>query len=374
MKKILFLYGSFGGGHLSAAKSLKEYIDEHYPETETKLVDCLEYVSKHINKVSVSTYEYIIKKAPSIWGKIYKSSEKGVFAKISKNVNKQISNKLKKCIIDFEPDLIVSTHPFASQMCSILKKSGKINCSICTVLTDFHIHKQWITNPEYVDYYFVSNFQMKEDMMSQGIGENKIFVSGIPVSERFLDEFNKEKICSEFKLNPEKPIALFFAGGAHGVAKGQTFEVFRSLMKDFPELQVVAVAGKNEKVKKTFEECAKAFHRENNACILPFTDKVPELMHIANFVITKPGGLTTTECFVSGLPMIVINPIAGHEEQNAEFLENVGVGIWLRKNDNIKETFDTLLSSPEKLNQMSKNALNLAKPNSIKEIVEKLMK
>ena len=373
MKKVLIFYGSFGGGHLSASKSLKEYIDKYYPETETKIVDCVEYVSKQINRVTISTYEYIALNTPRIWENLYKNAEKGVVSKISDGVNKRMAVKLKKCILEFDPDVVVSTHPFASHMCTILKKKGKINCRLATVMTDLHIHNQWLSNPEFMDYYFVANSKMKKDMVNCGIDANKVIVSGIPVSERFLENFNNEEIYSEFKLNPEKQTALFFAGGAIGTGKGRTLEIFETLMKDFPELQVVAVAGKNEKLKITFEECVNSFNRGNNTRVLAFTNKVPELMHISDFVITKPGGLTTTESFVSGMPMVVINPIPGHEEQNAEFLENVGAAIWLKKNDNIKETFEKLLFTPGKLKEMSENSLKLAKPNSIKEIVEILM-
>ena len=127
-------------------------------------------------------------------------------------------------------------------------------------------------------------------------------------------------------------------------------------------------------MKQLFTDCAKTLHRGNDICILDYTKKVPELMAISDFVITKPGGLTTTESLVSGLPMIIINPIPGQEEQNAEFLENAGVGIWLKKNDDIKLTLEKFLESKEKLAQMKSNANKLAKANSIREIIEILFK
>ena len=373
MKKVLLFYSSYGGGHLSAAKSLKEYIEKNFPETEAKIMDCDDYIYKHINKISISSYEYIAKNVPKLWGKIYKSSEKGMLAKLSNTANNKKAHKLNKYINEFKPDLIVSTHPFASQMCSRLKKDGKISCPVGTVLTDFHIHNQWLSNPKFMDCYFVSNDQMKESMVSQGIDEKKILVTGIPFSERFLEKFNKEEICKEFGIDPKCQTALFFAGGAKGVGAKKAFEIYKILRKDFPELQIIAVSGKNEKVKTMFEEYAKSLGFEDKTCILGFTSKVPELMHIANLVITKPGGLTTTECLVSGMPMVVINPIPGHEEQNAEFLENEGIAIWLKKNDDVKEKLEKLLSNPEILKQMGQNALKYAKPNSVKEIAQKLM-
>lgn len=373
MKKILLFYGSYGGGHLSAAKSIKEYIDNHHPDCEAKIVDCIECINKTVNKISISTYYKIAKKSPSTWRRIYKSSDKGFVSKVGILSNRLMSHKLNKYIHGYNPDVIISLHPFPAQMCSLLKKKGAINCRIGTVLTDFHIHNQWLVGSKYMDFFFVSNTQMKQDMCNQGIDANKIFVTGIPFSERFLNTFDRSEILKEFHLKPDKLTALFFAGGELGIGKSGTLKIFETLIANFSQIQVVAVAGKNPEVKQLFIDCVKAYNKEDNVCILEYTNKVPELMSMSDFVITKPGGLTATESLVSGLPMLIINPLAGHEEQNAEFLESAGVGIYLRKDDDIKETFKELLSSPEKFNEMKKNIYKLAKPNSAKDIVETLL-
>lgn len=97
-------------------------------------------------------------------------------------------------------------------------------------------------------------------------------------------------------------------------------------------------------------------------------------MSISDLVVTKPGGMTTTESLASGLPMIIINPIPGQEEENAEFLENKGVGIWLKKNDNVSEVFNDLFSHPNKLNEMKKNTLLIGHPNATNIICDVLLK
>ncbi len=100
---------------------------------------------------------------------------------------------------------------------------------------------------------------------------------------------------------------------------------------------------------------------------------VPELMSISDLVITKPGGLTTTESLASGLPIIVINPIPGQEEENAEFLEKNNVGIWIKKDSNIKDILNGLLNNSEKLNKMKSNALMLSKKNSTADICKTIL-
>ena len=334
MKKILIFYGSYGGGHLSAAKSIEGYLKKEYnSEVEIQTVDCIEYINKYINKVSTGAYKELAKKAPWAWKQVYKHSQNGALSHISNTTNRLMSHKLNSLIKEFSPDLIISTHPFSTQMCAILKKRKKLNCKLATILTDYHIHPQWLVLHQYTDAFFVSNDQMKLDMIAEGIDINKIFVTGIPVSERFSEDYNKQEIYDYFGLSPKMPTILFFAGGEFGLGRDTTFMTLKALIRMFKNLQVVAISGKNKKMNKKFKELVEKTGSSDRVKVLDYTNKVPELMNISMGVITKPGGLTTSESLASHLPLIIINPIPGQEEENAEFLENAGVGIWIKKDD-----------------------------------------
>ncbi len=374
MKKVLIFYAAYGGGHLSAAKSIQKYITENFTDVESEMVDCMKYINKPLEKVTTGAYREMAKKAPKLWGKVYFDSEKGLLSEISKDSNKLMAKKLSKLINEINPDLIISTHPFSSQMASYLKGKGKIDCEIATILTDFAIHKQWLVGSEYTNNFFVSNDTMKNDMIDLGINENKIHVTGIPMSDRFFETFDKEAIYKMFNLNPDKKVILFFGGGEFGLGKDRTVQVLDSFIKKLTDFQIVAVAGKNEKMKEAFEELAKNNQAEDRVRVLGFTDKVPELMHISCLVVSKPGGLTTTETLASSLPMIIINPIPGQEEENAEFLESKGAGVWLKSTDNPDDIIDLVFKDENKLEQMKENAIKLAKKNSTKEICNILLK
>lgn len=299
MKKILIFYASYGGGHLSAARSIKEYLENNYPDYEISLVDCVKYINNALNRVSTTAYNEMAKKVPWAWGKLYTKSESGVIAKVSSASNKILSFKLNKLLQDFEPDLIISTHFFGSQMCSILKKRGKIHATLATVMTDYAPHEQWLMNSSMIDYFFVAHDGMKTALIERGIDENKIFATGIPLSNRFLKSYNKEEILNSLGLKMDKKTILFFAGGEHGLGKSTTYNILRTLANDFSNIQVVAISGKNEKMKKGFDYLVKQSKSEENIKVLDYTNKVPELMSIADLVITKPGGLTTTESLAS---------------------------------------------------------------------------
>ena len=373
MKKILIFYGAYGGGHLSAAKAIKNYIDSNYPDCETMMVDCVEYINKYLNKVSTTAYKEMAKKAPWMWKKIYNNSEHGALAKISTTSNKLMSKKLNHILQDFNPDLVISTHPFSNQMCTNLKKAKKITCKIATVLTDMAPHSQWTVDAEYIDYFFVANNEMKEALSDEGIADFKIFVTGIPLSERFKYQFDKESICKDFGLDPNKLTILFFAGGEFGLGRKRTSLIFRALIRLFKNYQIVAISGKNKKMNSRFKKMVEAYDVADRVKVLDYTNKVPELMHISYLVVTKPGGLTTTESLVSGLPIIVINPIPGQEEENADFLVRNGVAIWIKNDDNVARILKHLYRHPERVAEMKSNIPALAKPNSTKDICDILM-
>ena len=121
-------------------------------------------------------------------------------------------------------------------------------------------------------------------------------------------------------------------------------------------------------MKARFEDLVAETNSFKNVKVLEYTNKIPELMSISDLVISKPGGLTTTESLASGLPTIVINPIPGQEEENAEFLESHGVGIWIHKKDDIFEQLNSILSSRETIKNMKIKSRLLAKKNSTADI------
>lgn len=165
----------------------------------------------------------------------------------------------------------------------------------------------------------------------------------------------------------------FFGGGEYGLGKTKTIKIFENLIQFNGNTQIVAIAGKNPEMKENFESIVKKYNKSENIKVLSYTNKVPELMSISDLVITKPGGLTTSESLASHLPMIIINPIPGQEKENAEFLESKGIAVWIRNSDESKIIFELLLSNKEKLENMKQNTNILAKPFSTKEICKILL-
>lgn len=371
--KILIFYASYGGGHLNAAKSIKECIDNNYKNCETKLIDCMKYVNKPIEAITTTAYKEMAKKMPWAWGKIYDDSQSGPLAHISSRSNQIFAIKLLKLLRGEKPDLIISTHPFGSQMCGYLKRKGKISAKIATIMTDFAPHDQWLVENENTNYFFVAHDKMKDYLISKGIPESKVFATGIPISSRFLKDYDRTKILKQLGLKDGKKNILLFGGGEFGLGRETTIEVFSNLVKEFNDIQIIAISGKNKKMKENFENIVAGNNKQKNVKILSFTNKVPEIMSVCDLVVSKPGGLTTSESLASNLPMIIINPIPGQEEENAEFLESKGVGIWIRKDSISLDILKSVIDNPEKLHEMKENTKILAKKHSTENICKILL-
>ena len=166
----------------------------------------------------------------------------------------------------------------------------------------------------------------------------------------------------------------FLEDGEFGLGKNFAMKILETIIRMFKDIQVIAISGKNKKMHQSFEEIVEKTNSESRVKVLEFTDKVPELMAISGIVITKAGGLTITESLVSKLPIIIINPIPGQEEENAQFLVDSGCAIWIKqKEKNIAGIFKRLYRHPEILDNMKKASIELSKPSSTKDICEILL-
>ena len=370
-KKIMILYASVGGGHFKAADGIRAYITDMYPQYNVEMIDALHYTSKVVDKIVIDSYLNMAKYSPKVWGEIYKYSEKQYsVANFSNMVQKMLSQKLYKLFKEEQPDIVISTHPFITAMVASLKKHNKTEAKLCVVITDYASHKFWELRSEFVDMYFVANEETKYSMVHKGIVPSKIFVTGIPISPVFLKSYDKQTICSEFNLNPNKKIFIFFAGGQYGASNIKSF--FNGLLAIKEDVQIVAIAGKSLKSQKLFNNLSKGSSKK--IIVLGYTNKIPELMSIADFVISKPGGLTTTEILVSQVPFIIINPIPGQEEENANFLTNNGAAVRIWDETKATPIIEQLISDEFRLENMKAMQKHLAKPNSTEDIVETIIK
>lgn len=370
--RVLILYAKAGNGHYKAAEAIKEKIEEHHKDVTVIFEDGLEYSSRIANKIVVKGYANMTKLIPSVWGAIYAKAdtqERTALNEVSKLVHKGLTIRLKKLLRETKPDVIVSTHPFVSKTCAYLKKKNKTKAKIVTMMTDYAIHNMWLEDHAFYDKILVATEEMKDDCIIYGIPRRKVEVTGIPTSIRFSEKYDRSKTLKKYGLD-DKLTFLFFAGGGQGI--GQSKDIFEELLQTEGDFQIVAVSGKNEKQKSKFEEMA--LGTDKKIVVLGYTNDVPALMNMCDFVISKPGGLTSTECLVMNKPMLIINPIPGQEEQNAIYFTNNGTAIRAYESEPLRHQINTLVKNKTRVEQMKEMCKVIAKPNAVNDIVDIILK
>ncbi|TYQ14821.1 UNVERIFIED_CONTAM: processive 1,2-diacylglycerol beta-glucosyltransferase [Acetivibrio alkalicellulosi] len=364
---VLFLSISMGAGHLMAAKALKEYISWKYPSSRCLVIDTFKYVSPLAHKLIVDGYLNTIKCNPKIYGQIYNLSERNKYInKLSELMGIMLSHKIERLICKFKPSIIVCTHPFPLQMISYLKMKSKISIPTMAILTDYVNHPLWFHRN--IEAFIVGHDYIKKDMIRCGIPEKSIFSYGIPVSPIFLNK--KDKKTARLQLSLDNKLTVLIMGGSLGFGDlEQTFFKFTQIFRD---IQIIVVAGKNKKLKKSLEKISNPYGKKIK--VLGHVDNVSQLMDASDIVVTKPGGMTISEALVKELPLFIISPIPGQEERNANFIVTSGAGIMIQKNDHIENILCQVVDNCIRFNHMKQMTKNLSKPSSGEDILQLMEK
>ncbi len=354
--KILFLTASTGGGHVKASQALMENMERRIPGCRTTLIDALKYINPAVDRLITGTYLQTIKKAPYIYGRLYDLSEKDEkYTDFVKVFNSMLAPRLLKAFVEEMPDAVVCTHTIPLQMVSQLKKAGCVQIPVIGIVTDYANH--FFYKLEETDAFIVAHECIKSDMIRMGIARDKIHALGIPVSRRFTESCGSNPIID--KGRKEKPVVLLM-GGSLGLCNMKY--VFMSLLKLSKDIRIIAVTGHNSKLKYELEKLSSTSSKQIK--VLGYTDNISGLMDTASVIITKPGDITVTEALVKRLPILIIDPIPGQEERNAEFLINAGAAIRLPNDRSLPSALEKALDSPFLLQRMSVEAEKLAKPNA----------
>ncbi|SHK64454.1 processive 1,2-diacylglycerol beta-glucosyltransferase [Clostridium cavendishii DSM 21758] len=358
MKKVLILTTSTGQGHNQAANSLCYTFSQNGYEVEK--LDFLYNNSKFLNNTIVGGYEVAATKLPHIYGLFYAlTNVKYMNALLS--VPFYITDKKMLAFINnIKPDIIVGTHPLTVNIISNLKKKGLIKIPFVSIVTDFKAHYTYISKQ--VDSYVTASSFTKNHLISRGIDANKIFDFGIPIKQDF---FIKDEEISATKDNDYFNILLM--SGSMGLDNISL--VLKELIKNPNKLRITVVCGNNNHLKQNLLNKYGHPIKDKKIHILGFTNDVSALMDYSDVIISKPGGLTSTEAIVKNLPLIIPFAIPGQETENTEFLTEKGCAIYVKHIRNINLELNELIYNPHLLIKMRNNLKNIAKNYSINGIV-----
>lgn len=357
--KILLLTAATGGGHLRASNAVERYIRDNTGH-DVKSVDTLKAVGRFLDKAVCDSYLFMAKKVPALFGRLYKQTNKqNLFSDLVPKLSGMFSNLLLPAIEAYHPDVIITTHPFATEMVSDLKEDGSVTAPLICILTDYGVHRAWIA--DYVDAYVVASDDMVPELMTFGVPKEKIYPFGIPVHDVFFDREDRSMILRDLNFDPELPTLLFMAG-SFGVSN--IIKLYRDLTETNVKMQIIVITGRNRKLYEAFEKELASGARLPTRLIY-FTDEVEKYMHASDLLVTKPGGLTVSEALACNLPLAVFDAIPGQEEDNANFLKTHDMGVRLHKGDDFAEQISSLLMEKQKLQAMRENCEEFDKSQSI---------
>lgn len=334
IKKILFVSCSAGAGHKRAAEALRLTCQQLYPHIDAEHIDIIEYSDWLIKKSVASGYNFLVKHAPELFGLLY---DAGDFSKTAELLNsfslllKINTRRLNKFVADYNPDLIICTHFLVT---AFLRKFAE-RIPLDMLITDYELNKIML-NPS-IRFFYAPNEDVTADLLQYG---KKSFTTGIPIHPEFKKQKDLGLSADYFKLNKKIPTILLMTGGG-GLTDSS--KIMANLTKNIANANIVAIAGKNNK--KLFDKLNKAQHPNNSySQIIEYTDRIDELMKLSDVIITKPGGLTVTECLFLKKPLLLVSPIPGQEKANIEFVEKNNYGRHIADHNLIHIEASNLLS------------------------------
>ena len=344
--KILILSAATGGGHLRASRAIEKYIRENSEETEVAVVDALKSINVVLDKTVCDGYHFLATKTPKVFGQLYrKTNEESILFTVMNRFTSVFSQKLIPLMEEQRPDVVISTHPFVTEMMSHLKGKGTVTAPLICLMTDYGPHRAWIA--EHVDAYVVSTPDMIPEMEAMGVKKELIHPFGIPVGDVFFTEGDKPALLNKFGMNPGLPTVLIMAG-SFGVTN--IMKIYRDLVQLPVDFQVIIITGRNRKLYEAFTPVVENSPKATK--LVYFTDEVENYMHASDLLITKPGGLTVSEALACNIPLAVFDAIPGQEEDNANFLLTHDMAVKLERGVDTGATIRELLEDSRRLDEM----------------------
>lgn len=368
MPRYLLLHATVGSGHRSAANALAGAF-ERLPDSEVRVIDALDYASPIFRSAYARSYLELSQRAPIVWQMFYESTDNSdaEWAPIRDQLRSLMAElavtKLKDTIRQYAPAAIVCTHFLPAELLMRLKVEGELRIPTYTVITDHAVHSQWITPG--VDGYFVASEFPRKLMIDRGVPAAIVHISGIPVNPEIAQPKDPQAMRAQHDLPLAGPVLSLFGGG---LALQRVRRIVEGIIRlPYPGMLLV-VAGRNAELPAALGDLRDG--PQMRLRVLSQIDYVDDLVAASDMVITKAGGLIVSEVLARGAPLVVIDPIPGQEEWNADYLVSSGAGLQLRVVEWVPWTVEQLLGDPARLGRIRERARLVGRPNAARDIAE----
>ena len=371
--RILIATATAGGGHLAAAAALAEAWHSLRPGDEIKTVDLIEFFSPLHRKIHSDGYVKLVEHAPEIWGMVFGKTDNPRVARRLHNIKRVFPSKSRAKFVafveEYAPDAVVCTHYAALDILGGMRpqtegraKTKGRRPHVTSVVTDFEAHALWME--PCVDLYCVAAEETRARIVARGVKPDQVVATGIPISSKFSSCPVAKEVRKRIGLRDDQPVLLVLGGG---FGMGPVAEILMELDKVPTLFQTLVVTGRNEELRRSLA----VYDRRHPTHVLGYAGNMHELMSVADLILTKPGGLTTSEALAMGKPLLIINPIPGQEAANSDFLLERGAAAKVNRVEDLPYRLGQLLGLP-KLEQMASAAKSLGRPLAARTICEEV--
>lgn len=347
--RVLILTCNTGEGHNSAARALKEAFDD--ANIYCEIADSLSFLSPKASGFISKWHVRLYKKAPALFGIGYKAAEITDIKRKRSMLYESITKGARKLIKKAESgnfDTVICTHPFSAMtLTRAIKKYNLTLDKTYFVSTDYTC-SPGVGHTE-LDYYIIPHESLRDEFTFHGIPSEKIFPGGIPVSKKAHTSLSKEESKRALSIPEDKRVILLMCGS---MGCGPIKVIARKTVKRLKDNEyLVVICGSNRKLYQSL----RFLDDPGSVRVLGFTRNVPLYMNSADLLLSKPGGLSTTEAAENNLPMILINAVAGCETHNMNFWTKNNMALTRDESDEICALVRNLLDDDAALSQMKNN-------------------
>jgi processive 1,2-diacylglycerol beta-glucosyltransferase len=358
--KVLFLSVTAGQGHHQAARAAMEALSEH--NIESMMLDTFEYINPVLSESIARGYLISTKFTPKVYGRIYRTAEaiekNNAKISVSKLISSILSKKLVTFLREYNMDVIVCTHIFAAQIVSYLQSVGVLKAKTIGIVTDFTMHPFW--EDTCLDYYITASPQLTYQALKKGIHLQKVKPIGVPIFSKFASKRDKTLVRSD--LGIKDIFTVLVMSGSMGY--GNVTDTIRQIDSLDMKMQIISVCGSNKALKQRIDNMPTVKKIYNYG----YVDNVDVLMDASDCIVTKPGGLTVSESMAKCLPMLLVNPIPGQEDRNAEFLLNNGLAMKVSDRFPVDETVYQLLCDGWRRKHLEAMMAEAGKPHASEDL------
>jgi processive 1,2-diacylglycerol beta-glucosyltransferase len=354
---VLVVSASTGTGHVRAGEALRQALEEREPRLRVRHVDLLELAPRWVRAAYGTGYEVVAARAPWLWERIYHRTdgEEQDRSRWGPLAHRLVFREFRRLLLAEPWRLCLCTHFLPCQLAA--GRTGLPPFSL--VVTDFTLHRYWVQPG--VGRYFVATDALGDELRARAPGA-RIQATGIPVAPAFADAPPRAEARAALGLDPDRPAALVMGGG---LGLGVEEMARAALASDTAGVQLLAVCGRNAGARARLEALGLPPERLR---VFGYVGGVERFVAAADVVVTKPGGLSTSEALALGRPLLLARPIPGAEEGNTRALVAAGAALPAADGRALRQALERVFGEAGVLTGLAAAARRMGRPHAARAV------